>query len=307
MDLWQLNIFCKVVEKKSFSKAGKSVHLSQPTISSHIRDLESHFDCKLIDRLGKEALPTSAGILLYQHARRMLQLRDETETAMAEFQGSIRGKFSLGGSTIPGTYMLPQLVGGFRKRHPEVTLSLEIADSSEILTKILEGKLEIGIIGAVASDRRAEQICVLEDQLGLLVPAGHSWAKKGRISLADLKKEPFILREQGSGTRQAFVNHLKEKGLSIEDFTIIAEMGNTQAVIQAVKGGLGVSILSALAVEEDVANGRLVMLKVEGLDLARNFYLTRHRGRSPSPISSAFMAYIFEVYGLPEAILRPQE
>jgi DNA-binding transcriptional LysR family regulator len=103
MDLWQLNIFCRVIELKSFSRAGNAVHLSQPTISSHIKDLEDHFDCRLIDRLSKEAIPTKAGELLYSYAKRMLALRDETETALAEYNGKIRGRLVIGGSTIPGT------------------------------------------------------------------------------------------------------------------------------------------------------------------------------------------------------------
>lgn len=307
MDLWQLHIFCKVVEQKSFSRAGQSVHLSQPTVSSHIRDLESHFDCKLIDRLGKEAVPTKAGVLLYRQARRLLRLRDEMETAMAEFQGSIRGHFTLGGSTIPGSYLLPQLIGEFRKRHPKVILSLKISDSSEILEEILDGDLEMGIIGALSSDRRAEQTCLLEDELGLLVPANHAWAKIRTVSLEELRKEPLILREKGSGTRETFVDQLKKQKFSIDDFTIAAEMGNTQAVIQAVKSEVGVSVLSPLAVEEEIQNGQLAILKIRELDLKRSFYLTRHRDRSPSPICLAFLAHIKGFYDLPEKSFRSKK
>ncbi|TWI75416.1 transcriptional regulator, LysR family [Desulfobotulus alkaliphilus] len=303
MDLWQLNIFCKVVERKSFSKAGQSVHLSQPTISSHIRDLESHFGCRLIDRLGKEAVPTKAGRLLYQHARRMLQLRDETETAMAEFQGAIKGRFVVGGSTIPGAYILPKLVGGFAERHPDVTLSLVIGDSDQILTETLEGTLELGIIGALSKDRRAEQICILEDIMGLMVPASHPLTDRKSIDLETLSKTPFILREKGSGTRQAISSHLKTLGISIEDLCVVAEMGNTQAVIQGIKSGLGVSILSPVAVEEELASGRIRCIPVEGLHLSRNFYLTRHRDRTPSPLCTAFIRYMQEIYSLPEGLI----
>lgn len=305
MDLWQLNIFCKVVERKSFSKAGKAVHLSQPTISSHIRDLESHFGCRLIDRLGKEAVPTRAGSLLYQHARRILQLKDETEAAMAEFQGSIKGRFVVGGSTIPGAYILPRLVGGFAERFPDVTLSLEIGDSEQILAETLSGGLELGVVGALSTDRRAEQIRLMEDVMCLVVPPRHPWAGRESMDLESLKKEPFILRERGSGTRQAIAGHLKALGLSIDDFRIVAEMGNTQAVIQGIKSGLGVSILSPVAVEEELASGRLFALKVEGADLRRNFYLTRHKDRTPSPLCQAFIRYIQEIYPLTGPPLPP--
>ena len=111
MDLWQLHIFTKVVELKSFSKAGAAIHLSQPTVSSHIKDLEDHFECRLIDRLGKEALPTKAGTLLYGYARKLLSLKGETETALAQFKGKTRGHLVVGGSTIPGGYILPLIIG----------------------------------------------------------------------------------------------------------------------------------------------------------------------------------------------------
>ncbi|MCW7754787.1 selenium metabolism-associated LysR family transcriptional regulator [Desulfobotulus sp. H1] len=298
MDIWQLNIFCKVIERKSFSRAGQAVHLSQPTISSHIRDLENHFGCRLIDRLGKEAVPTKAGSLLYQHARRILQLRDEAEAAMAAFQGSIRGRFVIGGSTIPGAYILPRLIGGFAQRYPDVTLSLEISDSEAILAATLDGHLELGIIGAITKDRRAEQACILEDTMGLMLPGNHPMANTQSIEPTDLCKLPFILREKGSGTRQAIASHLKTLGLSIEDLNIVAEMGNTQAVIQGIKSGLGVSILSPVAVEDELAANRLCCRKIEGLHLRRNFYLTRHKDRTPSPLCSAFISYIQEAYHL---------
>ena len=141
MDLWQLKIFCKVVELKSFSNAGKVVHLSQPTVSSHIKDLEDHFGCRLIDRLSKEAVATKAGDLLYRYAREILALCDEAETAVAEFNGKIKGKLLLGGSTIPGGYLLPRIIGKFKRKFPDVTIALTIADTEKIIDEVLSGYL----------------------------------------------------------------------------------------------------------------------------------------------------------------------
>ena len=145
MDLWQLNIFCKVIELKSFSKAGRSVHLSQPTISSHIKDLEDHLDCRLIDRLSKEAVPTKAGELLYGYAKRILALRDDAEADLAEFTGILRGRLVIGGSTIPGTYLMPQLIAEFKKQYSDVIVSLKIGDTENIIEGILKGNLELPI------------------------------------------------------------------------------------------------------------------------------------------------------------------
>ena len=133
MNLWQLHIFCKVIELKSFSKAGQNINLSQPTISSHVKELEDYFDCRLIDRMGKEALPTKAGDLLYGYARRLLLLSDETKSAMAAFNGKVAGRLVIGGSTIPGGYILPRVIGKFTKKYPEVSVSISIGDTKKII------------------------------------------------------------------------------------------------------------------------------------------------------------------------------
>ena len=294
MDLWQLNIFCKVIELKSFSKAAKAIHLSQPTISSHIKDLEAHFDCRLIDRLSKEATPTKAGELLYGYAKRMLALRDETETALAEYNGKVRGRLVIGGSTIPGTYLIPQLIGDFKKEYPQVIVSLVIGDTDHIIESILNGSLELGIVGAKAETQKIIQKKFIEDEMRLIVPADHRWAGKKRVSLKQLVSEPFILRERGSGTLKSLQQSLIGLGNSIESLKVIAELGSTQAICQGIKSGAGVSIISTLAVAEDLQAGKFSALEVEGLDLKRNFYLTQHRYRSPSPLSAAFVKFLEE-------------
>jgi DNA-binding transcriptional LysR family regulator len=292
MDLWQLHIFCKVVDLKSFSRAGKAVHLSQPTVSSHIKDLEDHFDCRLVDRLAKEALPTKAGRLLYRHAKRMISLRDEAESAMAEFKGKIRGSLELGGSTIPGAFILPMMIAAFSRRFPEVNVSLSIADTQQIIETILAGDLELGIVGAVSAHAAIMQTHLLDDQLCLAVPAGHPWSSQNRVTPQQLFSEPFILREHGSGTLKSIQDSFSEAGLSINDLKIVARIGSTEAIRQGIKNGMGVSILSAIAVSDDVAAGRLATLTIDGLNLKRAFYLTRHRHRSLSPLGQTFIDFI---------------
>ncbi|MFY9941396.1 MAG: selenium metabolism-associated LysR family transcriptional regulator [Desulfobacterales bacterium] len=300
MDLWQLHIFCKVVEYKSFSKAGKAVHLSQPTVSSHIRDLEDHFGCRLIDRLARKASPTKAGDLLYTYARRLISLRDETETALAEFHGRITGRLVIGGSTIPGTYILPRIVGAFTRKHPEVTVSLAIGDTEKIIQETLDGTIELGIVGAKSKDKRITQEKMIEDDMRLIVPADHPWAGKETIPVSRLLAEPFISRERGSGTLKSIQISLSHGAVSMDAFTIVAEMGSTEAVCQGIKNGVGISILSTLAVAEELQAGTLKALAIEGVDLKRAFYLTTHKSRSPSPLCMAFLAFIRgESHGCP--------
>ncbi len=292
MDLWRLNIFCKVVEQKSFSKAGKIVHLSQPTVSSHIKDLEDHFGCRLIDRLSKEALPTKAGEILYRYARKFISLRDEAETAIAEFQGQIKGRLVIGCSTIPGTYLLPRMIGVFLDMYPAVTASIAVADTERIIHEMLDGKFEIGIVGARSDDKRIIQDKWLEDQLCLIVPGGHKWAGRKKIRPSKLIGESFIVRHQGSGTFKAFAQSLVDEGMRIDELSIVAELGSTEAVCQAIKGGVGISVLSPRAVREELAAGTLRAILIEGLNLSRSFYLTRHKYRSLPPPADRFIQFL---------------
>lgn len=294
MDLWQLNIFCKVIEQRSFSKAADIVYLSQPTVSSHVKDLENHFGTQLVDRMSRQAAPTKAGELLYGYAKRLLALRDKTESAMADFLGSVKGHLIVGGSTIPGGYLLPRLIGGFSSRFPEVQLTLRVADTSEILEAILKNQIELGIVGARADNKQLQQEALIEDEMKLVVPADHRWAQRKRIPIKKLLKEPYIIREPGSGTLANFTRQLNRKGFGLNDMTIVAEMGSTEAVRQGIKGHVGVSVLSEIAVADDVAAGQLKTVAVEGLNLKRNFYLTFHKQHSLSPLCRTFMDFLLK-------------
>lgn len=299
MDLWQLKVFCKVVELKSFSKAGEAVHLSQPTVSSHIKDLEAHLGTKLVDRLARQALPTKAGDLLYDYARRLLALREEAEAAMAEFLGKVKGRLTIGGSTIPAGYLLPRLIGAFARKYPEVHIALIVGDTLDILGRIAAGQIEIGVVGARSDDRYLHQVPLLEDELRLALPGNHPWAEKGAVSIQALLTEPFIVREKGSGTLRSMAKLLEEKGYGLDDLNIVAELGSTEAVRQGIINRVGVSILSALAIADDVKSGVLTSVTIEGLDLQRSFYLTRHRHRTPSPLCRAFTDFLKAEFGAP--------
>ena len=295
MDLWQLHIFCKVVELASFSKAGQAVHLSQPTISSHIKDLEKHFGCPLIDRLSRCAVPTKAGELLYAYALKLLALRNDAETAMAEYQGQYRGKLQLGGSTIPGGYLLPKVIGRFHRAYPDIQIALVIGDSKEIAQKALDGEIEIGFVGARFPEPHLQATPLTNDKLKLIVPSHHAWVGKSPIAIDALCHEPLIVREVGSGTLQVLEKALHAKGFELhEHFHIVAEIGNTVGIIGAIKTGLGVSILSTKAIEDELVSGSLVALDVQGLDLERQIFLIVDKRRSLSPLAGAFCRFMSE-------------
>ena len=296
MDLWQLHIFCKVVEQRSFSKAGKLVHLTQPTVSSHIKELETHFGCRLIDRLAKEAVPTREGQLLYEYALKLIALRDEIETAISQFKNRISGSLTVGGSTIPGGYILPQAIGGFVQRFPDVYPAMKVSDTVDIIRCILSGELEIGVVGARLPDRPIIQEKLLEDELRLILPPNHRWCEARAVSLEMLVEERFIIREAGSGTLKSLIENLRSQGRQLEEFRIVAELGSTEAVVSGVKSGVGLSIISPIAVSEELQAGTLRALPISGIDLKRSFYVTHHKYRSLSPAAHAFRQFLLETF-----------
>jgi len=292
MDLWRLNIFCKVVELKSFSKAGRAVNISQPTISAHIKDIENAFGCRLIDRLSKEVIPTKAGEILYSYARRIIALNDEAQTAVSQFLGKIKGDLKIGGSTIPGTYIFPKVIGDFKLKYPEVNVSISIGDTQNISNDVLDGTIDLGIVGAQSKDNKIKQLKLMDDKMRLIIPSGHKWSNHKIISLHMLLKEPFISRETGSGTLKSINDILAKQNYTINSLNVVAQMGSTEAVKQGIKSGVGISIFSTVAVSDELQAGTLKAIDIKGLNLVRCFYLIKHKQKTPSPLSSIFETYL---------------
>ncbi len=291
MDLWQLNIFVAVVENKSFSKASEAINLSQPTVSSHIKELEDYFKCRLLDRLGKITEPTKAGEILYQHAKKMLSLKDETKTAMYDFLGKAKGSLFLGGSTIPSGYILPKIIGPFSKKYPDIHIELFAGDTAQIIEEIKKGKIEVGIVGAKTEDPLIIQEEFVADEMRLIIPFDHKWAKKTAAGFPELINEPFIAREKGSGTWQSILKSMARAGFDPKTLNTTVTMGNTVSVIQGILHHVGISILSTIAIQDEIDKGRLKALSVKGLDMNRFFYLTTSAKRSLSPIGKKFIEF----------------
>jgi DNA-binding transcriptional LysR family regulator len=294
MDFRQIEIFVRVAELGSFSKAAESLYLTQPTVSERVRSLEEELGMKLLDRQQRGASPTKAGQLLLTYARRILQLRREARQALDEFQGRMSGELIVGASTIPGEYVLPPIIGRFKAKFPDISISLLIGDTQAVLDWVLEGKVEAGIVGAQINHRALEYRELMPDELILVVPSGHPWHGKKTVTLEEVRQEPLIVREKGSGSRHALERALGEVGLDLGAFRVVGEMGSTQAIKQAVKAGVGVSMISKRAVEEECHANLLWCVKVKDLRFARAFYLVIHRDRTRSPLGEAFRAFLLD-------------
>ncbi len=292
MGIRRLEVFCNVIEKRSFSKAAEAVYLSQPTVSEHIKLLEQFVGDRLIERLGKTVVPTHAGEVLYKYAKEILALRDEAVAVIENLRGKIGGKLRVGCSTIPGTYILPYFLGGFINAYPDVRISLTTSDSRDITAKVAENELDVGLVGATFRESRVVYEEILSDELVLAVYPNHPLLRKQHADPEDLYRYPYINREFGSGTRAFVERNLRNLGISISRFKIVLEVGSTEAVRHAIKAGIGISILSRKAIDDDVASGSLYAIRFNGLKMMRYFYLVRHKGRNPSPVCKSFIETI---------------
>jgi DNA-binding transcriptional LysR family regulator len=292
MDLRRLEVFAKVAELGSFSRAAEALFLTQPTISEHVRALELEVGLSLLDRLGRGATPTPAGRVLLDYAHRMLRLSEEARQALDQFQGRMSGTLIVGGSTIPGEYVLPALIGQFKAKYPEIAISLRVGASRHVSEWVDEGRVEVGVVGAQPPLRTLRARELMSDELVVAVPGGHPWAGRTHVRLADVRTEPLILREPGSGSREALERALAAAGTDLDAFRIAGEIGSTQAVKQAVRAGVGITIISRRAVEDECRAGLVHCVKVRDLKVARSFYLVTHRERTRSPLAEAFVAFL---------------
>lgn len=297
MDIRALEVFCKIVELKSFSKAAEAVYLTQPTVSGHIKGLEQFVGLKLLDRLGREVVLTKAGELLYGYAKEILALRNQAIQALEEYKGALKGHLVIGGSNIPGEYVLPTLLARFKAQHPEISVTLKIGDSREIARAVLEGTYELGAVGAKFDDGQLIYTKLLEDELVVALPPEHAWASRTAVSLAELLEQPIILREVGSGSRKVLEDALRSAGLDTSALSVVAELGSTEAIRQAVKSGAGISVVSFRAIQEDLEHGTLRIVPLESLRLTRDFYLIYHKNRSRSPLCETFAAFVLNSLG----------
>jgi len=293
IDFRHLETFCRVAELKSFSRAADDLFLTQPTVSGHILSLEESLALRLFDRTGREVHLTKAGEVFLQYASKILATRKDLLNALSEFSQGIRGELSLGASTIPGEYFLPELMGAFKKEHPYFTLSLKIADTKEIIQYVLQGHVEFGMIGAKVNHPSLYYERYEEDEIVVVAPSNHPFARKKRVDFEDLIKEPWILREEGSGTQMTVEKELRKKGKSLKGFDAVTEMGSTSAVKEGVKAGLGLAFISRRAAEEELNHGLFSRIAVEGMEsISRQIYIVSHRGRTFSPIGVEFLRFL---------------
>jgi DNA-binding transcriptional LysR family regulator len=293
MDTRQLQAFCAVVEKKSFSQAAEQLGVTQPAVSLQVRALEERVGQTLLDRSGRRVEPTEAGRRLYRSAQRMLVLEEQLMEEVAADDGRLAGTLSIGASTGPGAHLVPLLLCEFQREHPDLHVALSIWDTQMVIDRVADRQLEVGVVGALRRHRSLEFEPLVRDQIVLAVPPGHP-AADGTISVEDLKQETLIVMQEGAGVRQVVEEELRRAGLRLRGVEPKLELGLQESIKSAVAGGYGVSFISKTAIEGELAAGRLAAAQVEGIEPARQIYLVRARGRSMTRAAEAFVEFAKE-------------
>jgi DNA-binding transcriptional LysR family regulator len=290
MELHHLRIFLSVFKNKSFSKASVELHLAQPTISEHIKTLERELNCALFERLGKKIIPTREADVLYNHALELVEKADSVKGVIGRLKKEVTGELIVGASTIPGTYLLPELMADFKQKHPGVSFQVLIGDSQEIVQQVVSHHVVLGIVGSKIADAQINYTPFLEDEL--VIVAAPSFMKSSRISPKDLCQYPMVLREEGSGTRREAEKLLGGQGVSCGSVKVAGIFGSTDAVKQAAKVGLGLTILSRYSVTEELKHKLLKEVKLAAPPMKRMFYIVTHKKRTLPLLYSLFLDYL---------------
>ncbi|MEW6426007.1 MAG: selenium metabolism-associated LysR family transcriptional regulator [Bacillota bacterium] len=293
MNLRQLEVFLRVAELKSFTRAARQLYMSQPAVSFQIRSLEEELGVKLFWRNEKNVMLTEAGRLLYPEVKQMIGHFYKIKSGLDNLKGLRTGHLEIGASTIPGEYLLPLLIGDFRKKYPGVLVSLRIGGSGEVEKWLANREIDLGFTGIFVAGKEVECLPWIDDRLVLIIPPDHPWGQKKVVDVSELIKEPLILREPGSGTRRAFEDRLAAKNVLLTRGNTAMELGSTRAIITAVQAGLGIGVVSYWAAREPLLLNRVKEILLKDVDLRRKLYVARSQNRLSNYATDVFYNFTF--------------
>lgn len=294
MNFNQLLIFHKVAELRHFTRAAEALFISQPAVSKQVQQLEKALKQPLFTQVGQKVYLTEAGKLLYEYAGRIFALAEEAELALDEIQRLERGRLALGASTTIGTYLLPELLGRYKAQYPGIELVVEIANTEEIQSKLLAHRLEVGLVeGSVTHAELLESVW-RKDELVLITSVHFEQVIEEEPTIQQFLAHhpPFILREQGSGTRSVLEKALADQGM--EPLHPMMELGSTEAIKRVVAADLGVSFVSEHTIQMEVAAGHLKRVPLRDFVVQRPLSIVRMKGKRLSKAAQAFLQLIEE-------------
>jgi DNA-binding transcriptional LysR family regulator len=293
LDLRHLEIFARVVKEGGITQAARSLGLTQPTVSGHMRSLEEETGTVLLHRGGGRARPTAAGELLQRYASQICALKADALVELERFLGLRQGEMRLGASTTPATWFLPPHLTRFHQLHPAVRVEVVVGDTKEILSALEEGRIEAAIVGAEVDEERYQARRLATDPIVLTVGKSHPWASRPRVKLEELRGQPMIVREDGSATHSSVEQLLAAKGLHMgQEIPIALRLTSNEAIREAIaQGGLAAFLPRACLVGR---TGDLKAIEIEGLKIERPFMLVLSLSREPGPSAKAFLKMLEE-------------
>jgi DNA-binding transcriptional LysR family regulator len=305
LENFRLVVFRAVAEHLSFRKAAEHLFLTQPAVSLQIKALEEDLDIQLFDRTGTHIALTAAGGLLLRYATQVHTLLSEAEQAIAAAGGDHAGQLALGASTTIAQYVLPGILGDFRRQHPRVALTLASGNTEEIVTAIEQQRIALGLIEGPARSRDVKTEPFLLDELVLIVPAAHEWTDRASVAAVELPGVPLLLRERGSGTRQVVEAALERRGVRRRALNVPMEFDSTESLKSAVEAGLGVGVVSRWALAKDSRLGSgFKIVPLEGLRIERPFLIASPAGPQPHGLAAEFRRFLLMRASAREASTR---
>lgn len=294
MFLNQVEAFVNVADYKSFSRTAKELFVSQPTVSAHIKALEQELNTQLLVRTTKDVVLTDAGRLFYDYALEMIRIRDVAQKELQNFTKEFRGKIEIAAATISAQYMLPDILPDFIKKYPDIFFSIRQMDSQSVIDNIENFRYELGLTGMIIPDSKCVFEPLLQDRLVLAAPntARYRQLFENEFPIQLLRKEPFIIREEGSGTQRAAFSFLESLELSRSDLHIVAELPSPECIKQAVRNKIGLAIVSKRSIQDYLDFNYCISYDFNSVLLNRNLYLVHHKNRVFSPTVNFFVSYL---------------
>lgn len=292
LDAHQLNVFLTAAETLNFTEAARLLNMTQPSVSQHIQTLEQHFQTSLFIRSGRQLTLSDAGLALMPMARQMVRLSVRIDETMESLRGEVHGYLRVGCSTTSGKYVLPFLLAHFLRQHPKVQATCQVAPRVQAVEDLCDGKVHVALASPEEFSRReVEYRLFFTDPILLIVPNNHPWAFREVIEPEELVDADFILREEGSGTREVAERGLSDLDLELGDLNTILTLGNSEAIALAVQEGLGVGFVSRFVNSRLVPDG-VTPVTVRGLSLHQDVYIAQNARLQPTKAQSAFWQFV---------------
>lgn len=292
-----LLVFVTVAEKENFTRAAEELHMTQPAVSQYIQTFERMVGTKLLERNNKYVRLNKAGEIVYHHAKEILGLYTRMQCLVDDLMHTASGNLPIGASSTYGEYVLPHIIAHLREQYPLIKPTITIGNTKEIAELVASHQLDIGIVEGNFKHEKLHIEPIAEDLMFIIISANHRFANRKEIQISELSKETWIVREEGSGTREATEKMFDKFQFHPHN---IMEFGSTQIIKESVKEGLGITLLSHWAVRKEISLGTLKMLKINGLPVSRKFSLITQATQFHTKATEVFLDILRKNEALPE-------